>query len=375
MTPRERLIAVLDGKVPDTVPVFLRGVSPFGEKMNWMGRFDASYERLRKLALERCDIFHGFGFDSGVFLSAAEIDLTDRVVREDGDWRDLESEIRTPLGPIRNVTRHSKHNLYDVMTIEFYLKDNADFERFMSIPYAPPRPEVARLMARKDSEVGDRGLPVVGIPSVIGMAHELLGSEGLAIWSALHRGKLVSILEVLQERLLDYVRYLLLQGAGPVFSYGGPELATPPLMSPRDFGEFVTRMDKPLHALVHSHGCRTWIHCHGRLDEVLEDFPLMGVDVIEPVEAPPGGDVELADVKRRIGEGTILMGNMPYEALISSSVERIEAKVKADCEAAMDGGGYIMMPAASPFEPVLTDAGLRGYAAYVEAGRKYGRYV
>ncbi len=374
MTPRARLLAVLRREIPDTVPVFLRGVSPFGENMNWMGRFDGSYERLRRLAFERTDIFHGVAFDSGAFLSGADVSIKTSVVSENADWRDVQTKVETPLGPLRKVVRCSTHNLYDVMEVEFYVKNRDDYERFMSIPFKPVRPAVQPTMRERDREVGQRGLPVVGIPSPVGIAHELLGSEGLALWSVLHRGKVLAILREMSKRLLDWVEYLLEHGAGPVFSYGGPELAVPPLMSPRDFHDFVTDIDRPVHELIHSYGHYTWVHCHGTLDKVLEEFVEIGVDVLEPVEAPPGGDVELADVKRRIGDRVILMGNMPYEALISWPTERIEAKVKADCEAAMAGGGYIMMPAASPFEPVLTDRGLEGYAAYVESGRKYGRY-
>jgi hypothetical protein len=374
MTPRARLSAVLRREVPDTVPIFLRGVSPFGENMNWMGRFDGSYERLRRLAFEKTDIFHGAGFDCGVFLSGADIPVTTSVISENTDWQDMGTKVETPLGPLRKVVRHSTHNLYDVMEVEFYIKDEGDYERFMSIPFEPVRPAVQPTMTEKDREVGEKGLTVVGIPSPVGITHELLGSEGLALWSVLHRGKVLAILKEMSRRLLDYVAYLLEQGAGPVFSYGGPELALPPLMSPRDFRDFVTDIDRPVHELIHSYGRYTWVHCHGTLDKALEQFVEIGVDILEPVEAPPGGDVELADVKRRIGDKVILMGNMPYEALISWPTPRIEARVKADCAAAMARGGYIMMPAASPFEPVLTDRGFEGYTAYVESGRKYGRY-
>jgi hypothetical protein len=374
MTSRERLLTVLKRGVPDTVPIFIRGVSPFNEKMNWMGKHDPSYERLRRFVLEETDHFHSVGLDGGEFLSAADIEVTERVVREDDEWRDIERSIRTPLGPIRRVTRRSKMNLYEVMDVEHFIKDARDYERFMSLPYVPVRPQVREIVRRKEKEVGDHGLVAVGIPEVISYAHDLFGSEGLALWSVLHREKLDALFQALAARVIDYVRYILSEGAGPVLTSGGAELAVPPLMSPKDFHDFVTVVERPVHELAHSCGTYTWVHCHGKLDEVLEEFLEIGVDILEPVEAPPGGNVALADVKRRIGGQTILMGNMPYEAIISWPKERIEGRVKADCQAAMDGGGFIMMPAASPFESVLTDEAFEGFKTYVRAGRKYGRY-
>jgi uroporphyrinogen-III decarboxylase len=229
-------------------------------------------------------------------------------------------------------------------------------------------------MESADRQAGVYGLPAVSIPCALMYVHQLFGSEALALWSMLDRDRLTRVFDLLKARVLDYVEYILREGAGPVLSYGGPELAVPPLMSPKDFHDFVTVMDKPVHELAHSHGRYTWIHCHGTLDKVLEEFLEIGADVVEPLEAPPGGDVELADAKRRIGDRIVIMGNMPYEAIISWPKDRIEERVKADCEAAMAGGGYIMMPCASPFEPVLTDEAFEGFKAYILAGRKYGRY-
>jgi len=374
MTSRERLLAVIRREVPDTVPIFIRGVSPINKNMNWMGRHHESYERLRTLVWEHTDLFHATGFDTGAFLSGAGAGVTESVIREDEDWRDIEEEIATPRGPIRSLTRRSRHNLYEVMEVEYFIKDAEDFRRFMSIPYVPVRPDVKEEIRRKEQEAGEHGLVTVGIPEAIGLAHTLLGSEGLALWSVLHRDMLDELFSRLQERILDYVRHILAGGAGPILSCGGAELAVPPLMTPKDFHDFVTVIDKPVHDLAHEHGRYTWIHCHGKLDEVLEEFMEIGVDILEPVEAPPGGNVGLAQAKRRIGAEVVIMGNMPYEAIISWPEEKIRRRVKADCEAAMDGGGFIMMPCASPFEPILTDEGFEGFKTYITAGREYGKY-
>ncbi len=372
MTSRERLLAVLQRRAPDAVPIWVRGVSPFGDRMNWMGRHDASYERLRRFVLEHGDILHGIGLDAGIFLSSVARGV-ETVIAGDGRWRDIETRIETPKGPIRKVTRFSTTDYFEDI-VEHYVKADADYERFMSIPYEPVRPDVAPRVAEAQRTVGDRGIVAVGIPSAINYVHELLGSETMALWSVLERARLRELFETMQERVVDYVTHLVESGAGPVLSYTGPELALPPLLAPADFREFVAKIDRPVHEVAHAHGCYTWVHSHGKTSTVLEEFAGMGADVLEPVEVPPGGNVTLTEAKRRIGDRVVLMGNMPYEALLSWAPGRIEAKVKADCEAAMEGGGYIMMPAASPFERVLTDAAFENYKTYVLAGRKHGRY-
>ncbi len=290
MTSRERLTAVLERRIPDTVPICVRGVSPFGDKMNWMGRHHESYQRLRDFVRANGDILHGVGFDTGVFLSGARVEEESRVIREDEDWSDLEHSIGTPQGPIRSVTRRSRHNLYEVMEVEHFIKDEEDYRRFMSIPYIPVRPDVKGIVEAKDREVGESGILSVFMPEAIAYVHQLFGSEGLALWSVTQRERLMRLFETLGGRVLDYVGHLVREGAGPLFSCAGAELAVPPLMSPGDFHDFVTVIDRPVHELVHAHG------------------------------------------------------------------------------------GYIMMPAASPFEPVLSEQAFEGYREYVRTGREYGRY-
>ena len=99
-----------------------------------------------------------------------------------------------------------------------------------------------------------------------------MGSELLAIWSIEERELLTEMVEMMFQRCYDFVKHLVESGVGPVFESAGQELATPPLLSPDDFRDFVVKYDKPLIDLVHEHGGLVHIHCHGNLDADLDDF-------------------------------------------------------------------------------------------------------
>ena len=90
----------------------------------------------------------------------------------------------------------------------------------------------------------------------------------------------------------------------------GPELLIPPLVSFDDFEEFVFRFDKKICDLVKNSGGYIWMHCHGRVGRLLCRFADMGVDVINPLEPPPMGDVTMAEAVDRVGGRMGLEGNI-----------------------------------------------------------------
>ena len=80
-------------------------------------------------------------------------------------------------------------------------------------------------------------------------------------------------------------------------------------------------------ALIRSHGCFVYVHCHGALDAVLERFADMGVNVLHPIEAPPLGDITLAEAKRRIGDRVCLERNIQIGDVMTLSQKEIVAQV------------------------------------------------
>ena len=88
----------------------------------------------------------------------------------------------------------------------------------------------------------------------------------------------------------------------PPCGYAGPELCIPPLQSPRDFDDFVTRYDRPILEMIHAAEGLVWVHCHANMDPVLERFADdLHLDCLNPLEPPPVG-IPLAEAKRRVGD-------------------------------------------------------------------------
>jgi uroporphyrinogen-III decarboxylase len=196
-------------------------------------------------------------------------------------------------------------------------------------------------------------------------------------WSLLERSLVDRLIETAYERVAERLDYVLEQGVGPLIRIGGCEQATPPLMSNRDFDQFIVNYEGRLWQLVRQAGPKTdqilWVHCHGKIATVLDRFIDGGVQLLEPVEPPPQGDIELAEAKRRAAAGPMtLMGNIEVSDLERCSPDEIEVQVRRAINA---GGRQRFILGASAQAVSAIDDHLRdNLVRFIEAGIKYGSF-
>ena len=89
-------------------------------------------------------------------------------------------------------------------------------------------------------------------------------------------------------------------------------------------------------------------------------------DALDPVEAPPGGDIELAEVKRRIGDSICLMGNIQESVFELASEQELRDEVHRTLDAGAPGGRFVLLPTATPITVPLPAHVERNLFAYVD---------
>jgi uroporphyrinogen-III decarboxylase len=362
MTTEQRVLAALRCERPDRVPVFLY-LNPYVE--SWHTR-DPSYKAVLDACKEYADIIYDWGCPSGFFHSTAALKTETRDL-PDGRKEHIR---HTPAGPISMVTRA---NWRGAGTVKRWVTTPEDAERLLSIPYEPSRPSLSEFFETKERLEG-KCVAQVTFPDPICVA-EYVDEAVLAVWTLEHRDLIRRMLDAVVERLLDALKYCLESGVGPIYYFNGPEFALPPLMSPRDFEEFVVQYDTRLFELVHSYPDRyVIVHSHGRVGRFLERFAAMGMDGLNVLEPPPIGDTVLSDAKKRIGGRVCLIGNIQYDDLARGSEEKVERLVADAMAQGAPGGGFILSPCASPYERPLPEKAARNFIHYLRMGREYGRY-
>ena len=95
------------------------------------------------------------------------------------------------------------------------------------------------------------------------------------------------------------------------------------------------------------------------------------LDCIDPLEVPPMGDCDLAEVKREFGDRLALKGNLhTTDVMLRSDPEEV-AQAARDClDAAMEGGGFIL----STGDQCGRDTPDENIVKLVEVCEEYGLY-
>jgi len=365
MNGRERLTRIHRGQLPDRAAIKHWGLVPGSELLH------PAFEPVLRRGLELSDLVASAGsrFDLYCGRAADELNETREEPTDSDEWVNVIRQLHTPEGTLRSVYRKStvKKPGYDM---EHLLKEPGDIKKLLSIPY-DPFPFDASGFHETDKAIGDRGITMFGLDHAMYGLQRLIGSENFALWSIDCRDLLVDAMGVFAERIREHARRALDAGLRGVFGWCGPELCIPPLMGPRDFDEFATAFDKPLIDMVHEAGGCIWVHCHGKMGPVLERFVEMGVDVLNPIEPPPMGDLTLEEAFDRVGDRMALEGNIETHDFYVCSTEQIREKVHVALNAGK-GKRHILCPSAGYMEcPFPPQRLIDNLLLYIEEGVRF----
>ena len=365
MTRRERMTAIFRGDVPDRPAIKLWGADPYRPLPH------SAYEAIRDLALAKTDLaihkrspfnLH-FGARQDEFVNVSE------VPGESPDWVDDVMTVETPEGNLRSVFQRSTKKRPGYRK-EYMLKEPEDIRKILSLPYEPCHFDVAPFHEGEE-KMGDAGIVIFSLDHAAYGLQRLIGSENFALWSLDHAELMLEAVSIFAERIREEARRALASGLGPVFGWVGPELVIPPLMSPADFDRYVGAFDKPLIDLIHDGGGHVWVHSHGRMAGMLERFVDLGIDVLNPIEPPPMGDVTLAEAFAVVGDRMGLEGNIETHDMMTASREELGAKIHAALDAGR-GRRHILCPSSGYCEDAQpTQQLLDNLVFYIEESLRY----
>lgn len=369
MSSRERLTAIFRGEEVDRAAVKVWAATPGATYEN------KQYQAIHEAAIEHTDLAIGWGCPVPFHLSAtdeASIESQSRPSPHPG-FETHVTILHTPKGDLVSAHEHSLEGKPGY-TSKYMLETEEDARRFLSVPYKRPVID-AEAYRRRDAEVGERGITIVGLHEAMYAINHLMGSETFALWSILRRDLLHELIGEMDRRITDTAQGLLDAGIGPFFGYVGPELCIPPLQSPRDFHEFCVDYERPLIRMIHEAGGYVWIHCHNGMRTVIDGFLEMGVDVLNPIEPPPMGDATMAECRAVVGDRMALEGNIEKGDLYRGTPELIRQLVRTAFEEAM-GGPFILCPTSGFAEwPTCSEEYVENYMTFIHCGLELAREI
>jgi uroporphyrinogen decarboxylase len=141
-----------------------------------------------------------------------------------------------------------------------------------------------------------------------------------------------------------------------------------PFLSPDMFDEFVTPYLTQLVAGYRELGFYVVKHTDGNIMPILDSLVSANPHALHSID--PQGGVDIAEVKRLVGDKVCLIGNVNCAMLQSGTEEEVAASVRYALRHGMPGGGYVF----GTSNCVYTGMDLKRYELMLDLWRREGNY-
>ncbi len=375
MTPRQRMLTAMTGGVPDRVPA-----SP---DTNWMiparlkgGKFwDVYLHGEPPIWKAYNDCVRYFGLDGfshhGTYQvpRSEETSSSREIVHQSDERLVVGNTFKCPAGELTQETTFlhdeppttTKKWIEDFETqydcIEYLMFGDVERIRFDAYQHA-----------REDlGEDGVVGL-CMNLPTLLTQQREPTESAFFDYYD--HHEKLARLIDRWTQHLEAVAWKIIEHDLQPDFVFF-PNSGMITLQSVEIMREFSLPALKKLTKIFKNAGIVTSLHCCGKERALVEDAAGTDLDCIDPLEAAPMGDCDLAEVKARFGKQLALKGNLhTTEVMLRMDPAGVEREARKVLEIGMPGGGFIL----STGDQCGRDTPDENIFKLVEVCEKHGRY-
>ena len=374
MTSRERLLCTLSGKTPDRVPISTYELSGYNSR-SFENR-EPSYSDLMDFIREHTDAVTMWNLASNERYVGSSYKTDETIENSESDgYHVRRRSIHTP-GRVLTTTSKWTDNVKTTWIVERPCKDTDDVDAIMNLPWEPVQynADDYRRITDELGENREHGIIMSSVPDPVCYAMEIMEFGEATVWALTEKDHFANTVRELHRRNMINLKNMLETQTVDLYRIYGPEYVTPPYLPPEYFKEFVFPYLCEIVDLVHSYGAFARIHCHGRIGRVLDMMIDTGADAIDPCEAPPDGDIELADVKKKCAGKMTIFGNLQLKLLERGTGDEVRRAVKNCMAAAKGDGRFVIMPTSAPISIPLEPSTADNYKIFVHTALEEGKY-
>mgnify|MGYP000129567825 CR=1 FL=1 len=380
MTSRERLLAVIEHKEPDKVPIAPRIWAWF---LEYYG--DCSWKTYLK-AKEEFDFDPIIRISSGVkdYIRAGIIDdncsqlenvSLEQKIEDKGDFIIVRKMFITPAGILTDekiVPKPGKkeYGIHpDPEIREPLLKSPDDLPKIKFLLPDPDKIDYSHIKEIIET-VGEEALVEVRpTPGSDALTIDAMGVEAALINSIQNKKFLEDTFEIFHQYNLKVTKRCLEAGAEVIFD-SGFNMSLSVGWSPKIWKELFYPKVKEMCELTHSYGAYYHFYDDGKIMEVLPELAEIGVDILATCTPPPIGDFDLKVAKEKFGDKVCFKGGIDIVEMKTTTPERIKEKVAEVIKIGAPGGGFIL----STSDSIRDGTPIENVKVFFTAGREYGKY-
>lgn len=376
MTSRERMLVAMTGGQADCVPVAPDISNMVPCRLTGRPFWDIYYFREPPLWRAYIDAVHYFGIDGWFTYGDMQYQWPgDRYEAIEDMRKTAERWVVRRRGRIDGQRYATDMTYYVADPPTETLKPVRDIEAEWPLVEALLQPPVGynpSLLREQRAALGEDGAFGVGI-----------GFPGFQQWFGLFQGSVTDLsywyydkrdyierLRQLQDRQMLAEMAMILEQKPDFVLLGGSGTIT--LQSPAIARELALPTIAKLTRMAREAGVPTMLHSCGAERQLVQwCVEETDLDCINPLEVPPMGDCDLADLKRRFGSRIALMGNLhTTDVMLRGTADDVRRASRQAIDDAAAGGGFIL----STGDQCGRDTPDENIRAMVEVARTYGRY-
>ncbi len=367
MTPKQRLCAALDRKPTDHLPATTHHIMRYYMDKYLPGKTDDEF--FAEFGLDPITWFvahksvpgSGCEFEpthvpAGFMEARRLVSDTWRFEHQDVPGRQYATTRHSIVTPRKTLTLELQSNEYTGWLSERLVKEKSDID--LIAEFAPQPICDVEAVNRHAAQYGDRALmrghincfDLYGQPGCWQDACVLYGVEEMILATYDDPEWVHAFLRIICDRKVKYADSL--KGANyDLLEHGGGD-ASSTVISPKVFEEFVAPYDREVIAHARAAGQRIVYHTCGGMMPILERLVTLGSNALETFTPPAmGGDMNLAEAKRRIGDKVCFIGGFDQNRFFTTATpEETRAEVRRCFQEAGQGGGSILSPSDHFFE-------------------------
>lgn len=390
MTSRERFLKVLQGEMPDRVPVtlFIQDQGHFlNQNYPHVDPWDFETLQLKVIELQKqlgADVFVRmlFGVNDPFFIHFGGLNIyrqtenweVKTVEHQNGNTRVLHSTIRTPGG---TLTQEFSINELFPGTFMYACTQKPIHnmkELEIAIQYEPSMPpewpaQVKARVQKIKQAVGEDGIVGSWTPhGPFNNASLLIDHDELYALFKMDYEYYEKLMNFAMQRILPYTRAI--DDAGVDIHCVGGNVPNA-MVGKRNYDKYILPFEKKYIEFVQAQGTPAMYHNCGQVMALVDSYKELGVRVAEPFSPYPLGDADLEKVKQQVdGAYIILSGIDQVNVLQKGTMDEVKRATEKAIKIGKPGGKFILQPVdfleyGTPIENV---------AAYVRTALEYAAY-
>ena len=345
MNSKERVLAAIEGTLPDRVPCDFYATSVVTENLMRYIKADNFRDVVDKLNI---DMFNIRGLIDPVWQgpSPKEIEIKPGVTQNYLGWRT--KKVKTEFGFEDFQCEHIFADAQTEEDIEKFDWPKVDWFDFSS-------------MSEKLDEYSDIAL-IAASASVFQHPTMVRGLDNFLCDLLINEDLANRIMDKYTDFYLEYFdkmitacrgRISVLRVADDVGMQGGA------LIKVEMFQKFIKPRLKKLVDMAHAHDVKLMFHSCGSIVDFIDDIIEIGTDILNPIQVR-AKNMEPAGIKERFGGRICLHGAVDIQwTMPKGSPEDVEAEVRERIDILGKGGGYIIAPCHAlqqdvPMENIIT---------------------